>query len=276
MILISNLILSVEDGSTIASTEIYGKDKKTYINIGSGNVFKLSWETPTLMNEAVDHYSLIIKRFDPTLNVYYDILDKNIGLVNEFYVDSHLLPTLPEQYILSIYIVAYYKSGSAITSNIVNPYITKGSGTYVKVKKEDYAQSLMKRALAFAKVVTVLKADDGFELKDIDGKTLVTLGVSGDPITVESKLMDLNKEILLDPDGNELFANATKLLTSTSGWEVVQEGYTRGSDDEWHTNDIRYEMLISTAEGDDYGKPIEVIVDNDTNGNPIYEPLYVL
>ena len=60
MILISNLILSVLEGSTIASTEIYGTDKKTYVNIGSGNVFNLLWTPPTLTNDTIDHYNLLI------------------------------------------------------------------------------------------------------------------------------------------------------------------------------------------------------------------------
>ena len=156
MILISNLILSILDGSTIASTEIYGANKKTYINIGSGNVFKLTWKTeletnPVFTNDIVDHYNLVIKRFDPTLSVYYDIFDKNVGLINEFYVNSEMLPSIPLQYILSIYVVAYGKLGNVLTSNVTNSYVCKGSGAYVKVQPEGYTQPIMKRALAFAK-----------------------------------------------------------------------------------------------------------------------------
>ena len=171
MILISNLILEVLEGSTITSTEIYGTDKKTYINIGSGNVFKLMWETPTLTNDAVDHYGLIIKRHDTAINAYYDIFDKNIGLVNEFYVDSPLLPTVPEQYMLSIYLVAYGKHGSVITSNVVNPYVSKGSGGYVKVE-EVYNQPIMKRALALTKGVPVFIDIENNTLVDAEGNVL--------------------------------------------------------------------------------------------------------
>jgi hypothetical protein len=274
VILISNLVLTVSDGSTIASTEIYGADKKTYINIGSGNVFKLTWKTdpetaPVFTNDTVDYYNLVIKRFDPTLSVYYDIFDKNVGLINEFYVNSEMLPSIPLQYMLSIYVVAYGKGGNVITSNVANAYVCKGSGAYVKVTEG--AQQIMKRALAFAKVVTVLKTEEGLKLQDIEGNTLVTIGTTDGTITVESELTDLSGDVLLDPAGNELFANATKLLNTTSGWEVVQESYTRGSDNMWHFNDIRYEMLIATD-----GKPIEVLVGKDTTGNSIYEPLYVL
>ena len=256
MILISNLILSVEDGSTIASTEIYGADKKTYINIGSGNVFKLSWTTPTLTNDMVDRYSLIIKRHDTTLNVYYDIFNKNIGLVNEFYVDSSLLPTVPLQYMLSIYVVAYGKLGSVVTSNVVNPYISKGSGTYVKVTEG--LQPIMKRALAFAKIA--LMSDEGETLTDAEGKVLFT--EDAPILKTEFVLADSNSEVLLDHEGRTLLATATKVLESTNGWTVVQEGYTKATDGTWRTNDIKYEVLVDQS---------GAIITDSSN-----EPIYIL
>ena len=230
MILISNLTLDISDSirindidttcTAVPATEIYGTDKKTYINIGSGNVFRLYWETPSLTNnDAVDHYNLIIKRHDIVLNVYYDIFDKNIGLVNEFYVDSSLLPALPLQYKLSIYIIAYSKNGSVITSNIVTPYISKGTGTYVKVQPEGYKQAIWKRALAFANAPTL-----------------------GEPTAV-SVLLDSNGKELLDAEGNLLTAEATRVLYSDT-WNVMQEGYTKASDGTWKTNDLKYEVLV--------------------------------
>ena len=237
MILISNLILSIKDGSTISSTEIYGADKKTYFNIGSGNVFKLYWETPTLTNDAVDHYSLVIKRHDITLNVYYDIFDKNIGLVTEFCVDSVILPTVPEQYKLSIYLVAYGKLGSVITSNVLTPYVSKGSGIYVKVE-DGYAQPIMKRAIAFENIPT--PADSAATLANTDGYAI--------PI--------------LDNDGNQVSLEATRLLSSID-WSTMRESYTKASDGTWRTNDIKYEILVDFNNG-------EIITDKNN------EPIYVL
>lgn len=294
MILISNLILSVEDGSTIASTEIYGADKKTYINIGSGNVFKLSWTTPTLTNDTVDRYSLVIKRHDTTLNVYYDILNKNVGLVNEFYVDASLLPAIPLQYMLSIYLVAYNKSGSIVTSNVVNPYISKGSGTYVKVEdRERYKQPIMKRAIALAKTVlagtladsegrilediedkTLFAADastvnteailtdlEGKTLMDIEDKALLVIGTS--TVSTGTTLTDSTNRVLKDIEGNTLFAEATRILESPDGWTVMQESYTKDANtDEWRVNDIKYEVLV-----DQDGA---IIVDSAN------EPIYIL
>jgi hypothetical protein len=232
VILISNLVLNIKDGSTIASTNIYGADKKTYINIGSGNVFKLEWGTPALANDNIDRYSLVIKRYDPTLNVYYNIFDKNIGLVNEFFVDSPMLPVLPEQYMLSVYLVAYGKQGSVVTSNVINPYVSKGSGTYVKVEA-GYAQSIMKRALAFANAPT----------------TNETVAV----------LMDSNGEELVAADDEPLTVEFTRLLSSAT-WNVMQEGYTKDAEGNWRANDIEYEVLVDSS-----GNII-----TDENGESIY------
>lgn len=231
---ISNFTLSFSDGSTIASTDIY--DAKTYINIGSGNVFKLSWEAPTFDNDSVDYYKLVIKRHDTTLNVYYDIFDKNIGLVSEFYVDSALLPALPLQYKLSIYLVAYSKRGSTIASNIVTPYISKGTGTYVKVTPTGYSQPIMKRALAFVEVPvtdTVIPA--------------VILDKEGNVVP------------LLDSDGNEIPLTATNILASDK-WNVALEYYVKDDKGVWKTSDIKYEVLV-----DETGEIIK-----DSTDTPIY------
>lgn len=271
MILISNLTLNIKDGSTIASTNIYGADKKTYINIGSGNVFKLDWETPVLTDgDNIDRYSLVIKRYDPTLNVYYNIFDKNIGLVNEFFVDSPMLPIAPAQYLLSIYLVAYSKLGSVITSNIQNPYVSHGGGTYVKVEGDGnitYKQPIMKRALGFVKntqamsatsaVSLVLTDSEGYVLTDSDGKILSPKAAA--------KLLNRFEEQFVDANGRALFAPATKLLESTNGWAVVQKGYTK-VDDTWRTNDIKYEVLV-----DKNGEIIKQL-----NADGTYEPIYIL
>ncbi len=264
MILISNLILSIKDGSTVASTSIYGADKKTYINIGSGNVFKLEWETPILTNDTVDHYSLVIKRYDPTLNVYYDILNKNIGLVNDFYVDSPMLPIAPEQYLLSIYLVAYGKHGGVVTSNVKNPYICKGSGSYVKVNSTDYAEPIMKRAIAFVYTPDALVTAEGSTLVDSEENTILVLDEA--LLKTEDILADVNGEPLMDVTEETIYVDMTKLLYSTD-WTVVQEGYTKAADGTWRTNDIKYEVLQVLNEST--GK-YEVLTGSDNN------PIYIL
>lgn len=255
MILISNLILYVEDGGTIASTNIYGTDKKTYINIGSGNVFKLYWGIPELENDTVDHYNLVIKRHDTTLNVYYDIFDENIKSVNEFYVTSSLLPALPEQYMLSIYLVAYGKQGSILISNIVNPYVSKGSGTYVKVQPEGSTQPIIKRALALAKVnepSTILLLDSKSRtLKDSMQRTFFAINPEAPSATAtvsEYSLADANGVPLFDSAGIKLLADATDVLVSTNGWRVMLESYIKTDDNTWSASNIKDEILIDGGE----------------------------
>ncbi len=297
MILISNLILEVNDGTTIASTEIYGTDKKTYVNIGSGNVLSLNWYFDTLPNdETLDHFKLVIKRYDPTLDVYYNILDKNIGLVNSFYVNSDILPIVPLQYMLSIYVVAYDKQGGAMTSNVVTPYVCKGSGSYVKVQPEGYAGPIMKRALAFAKTARAAMAGATAPIESVvalatnSGELLHTnkedqieilVVTDEDPFVpkeqIESELADKNGILLLDAsteEGELLLATTTKLLYNVNGWDIMQESYTKGDDNEWHTSDIKFEVLVAKGTENSY-EPIMVRI-NDDKDNPIYEPLYVL
>ena len=297
MIIISNLVLEIYDSNTIASTDIYGADKKTYVNIGSGNVFQLDWDLGRLQNDTLDHFNVVIKRYDPVLNVYYDILHKNVGAVFSFSVKADYLPAAPAQYMLSIYVVAYGKKGSVITSNVVNTYVCKGSGSYVKVEYDDYKQPIMKRALAFAKTASSMSAAmasltevltdiDGYVLLDSDDKVLSVMSLTQPTETQPTELVSLDGLVLKFKDEDEtekvLLAPATKLLTSVTGWEVMQEGYTKGTDGEWHTNDIRFEVLIAGGESNDYGTIIEVIVSkdgDDADGNPInpvFEPLYVL
>ena len=246
MILISNLILSIkEDDSTFASTNIYGEDKITYINIGSGNVFCLEWQLDSLPdNDTLDYFNLIIKQYDPTLDVYYNILDKNVGQTYNFYVNSEILPAYPLQYALAIYVVAYGTQGSAIISNIVNPYVSKGSGAYVKVQPEGYTQPIMKRALAFVKTdMSDLSSPLG--LATSDGELLQTNREDQTEILVitglfkpDYRLADKTGNFLFDKNGTNLSALFTKLLTNAAGWNLVQEVYTRDNDT-WHISDIK-------------------------------------
>lgn len=238
MILISNIVLEVLDGSTIASTNIYStkgtEDKKTYVNIGSGNVFNLKWTVPILTNDTTDHYDLVIKRYDQTLNVYYDIFDKNIGLVNKFYINSDILPAAPEQYLLHVYVVAHGKKGEVVTSNVVTPYICKGGGTYVKTGT---VYTYMKRALIFVNASTTTEADA--TLHDINGRELQMLNNTGNPIPV--------------------VVEATRLLSSDT-WNIVQESSVKDANGSWHKNDIKYELLLDQYDG----------VITDSNNEPIY------
>lgn len=247
MNLISNLILQVLDGNTVASTEIYGTNKKTYINIGSGDVFKLQWNTPELaVDDSIEHYDLVIKRHDTILDVYYNIYNKSIGLVNEFVVESSLLPTLPTQYMLSIYLVAYSTQGSVIISNVENPYISKGSGSYVCVKVEDTedAPLIMKRAIAFTKIALPRLVDKNIKLlKDSKGRTL-TLTSLPDKYARVRDLADSDSELLKASGGVQLTAKAANVLNIVNGLTLVQNIYMQDSSGSWQQSDIKDEVLI--------------------------------
>lgn len=285
MILISNLNLSIKDGSTISPTEIYGV--KTYIDIGSGNVFGLSWNTPTLTTDTVDRYDLVIKRHKPEVNVYDVIFDKNIGLVNEFYVDSAILPDFTMPYETSIYLVAYGKQGSVLTSNVINPYVCKGSGIYVKVQPGNYKQPIMKRAVALGKIESgrvtisdiesgvsvatsaelaeyteaIIRDCDGYVLRDVTKKVLYSVPAT----TVEMELADITGQLLVDSSGRTLFAEVSNLLENPDGWTIMQEIYTKDDANNWRINDIEYEVLV-----DKTGEIIYTLNDGK------YEPVYVL
>ena len=166
-----------------------------------------------------------------------------------------MLPVAPDQYMLSIYLVAYGKQGSVATSNVVNPYISKGSGTYVKVEA-----GYMKRALAFIKKREALAALGDEILTDIDGKSLFVPEAS--TLRTEFSLADRNGMPLIDNNEKSLIVDATRVLENTSGWVVIQEGYTKDANGTWRTNDIEYEVLVDSTG--------EIIVDENN------EPIYVL
>lgn len=148
-----------------------------------------------------------------------------------------MLPALPAQYKLAIYVVAYGKQGSTITSNVVNPYVSKGAGTYVKVTPTGYSVPIMKRALAIANAPTP------------DALTAVILDKEGNPAQ------------LLDNDANTIQPVVASVLSSDT-WSVMQEGYAKDADGTWKANDIKFEILVDLAGG--------IITDN-TN-----LPIYVL
>ena len=148
-----------------------------------------------------------------------------------------MLPALPAQYKLAIYVVAYGKQGSTITSNVVNPYVSKGAGTYVKVTPTGYSVPIMKRALALAKVSTP------------DALTTVILDQEGNTVQ------------LFDGATNAVQLTATSALSSNT-WSVMQEGYTKDTDGTWKVNDIKYEILVDSAGGlitDSSNQPIYVL-----------------
>ena len=225
----SNFTITLSDGGTVPSIDYL--TKKTYVNIGSGNILRVSWNTPTAANNAVDSYKIYILKYDFASDDYESLYTSNIGNVNEFYLKSSLFASVPQSFVsLRVYVEAISKYGTAYNciSNIEAVDISKGCGTYVKVE-DGYSQPVMKRALAFTKLNYV-------QLTDAEGK------------------------VLKDAEGKILYAKAVRTQDLDVGWSLMQEFFAKDHQSAWQTSDVRYEVLT-----DENG---ELIL--DSNNNPIY------
>ncbi len=236
----SNLSLIITGGGTIPSLDYLSNE--VYVDIGSGNVLKVAWSTPTAENNIVDSFRLCLRYFDTYTGDVIPIFNANIGLVNEFYITSSMLSTIPHSfYKLAIYVEAVSSFGAEYncSSSIYTPYVSKGCGTYMKVE-EGYTQPIMKRSLAFAKL-------DYLELFDEAGDNL------------------------LDADGNPLFGKVSSVQDDSVGWTLMQEFYSEGLREtvlqdatgrlvvdstgktisidapSWQQSDIQYEVLTDSA-----------------------------
>ena len=251
----SNLNITVSEGGTTPSIDYLAN--KTYVNIGTGNVFKISWDTPTASGNAVDNYKVYILKYDTASASYKSFYSTNIGNVNEFYAKADLFNSTAQGFVkLQVYVEAVSKYGSTYNgiSNIVSLNVGKGCGTYVKVS-EGYSQPIMKRAIAFAKLnYKVLAAEDGTPFTDENGKLLYTKvsSVQDDSIgwtlmqefykasnSAVKSVADADGLTLVDANGEPLYATAL---------------YS------WLNSDISYEILMD-ANG-------EIIT--DVNNNNIY------
>jgi hypothetical protein len=190
----SNLTITISDGGTVPSLDYLSN--KTYVDIGSGNILKISWNTPTATNNAVDNYVVNILKYDTATASYQPFYKANVGNVNEFYVKSSLFSSVQQSFSkLHIYVDVISKYGTAYngTSNIELVSVSKGCGTYVRVE-EGYTQPIMKRAIAFAKV---------------DGKPIVAN----------------NGEPFIGSDGKTLYAAVSSVQDAETGWTLMQESY---------------------------------------------------
>lgn len=238
----SDFIVNISDGNTVPSTNIFGD--KVYIDIGSGNVLKLNWETPISSTNEISYYSIYISSYDPTTENNYTIYNSNIGIVNEFYVNSSILAEESRNiYPLNITLTAHSKYGDAFNcySNTISTYIYKGCGIYVKVE-EGYTQPIMKRAIA-----------------------LVNLAEQETPSLLERnvQLTDLNGQLLTDINSRPLYAKILEQNTNSeksADWNIMQEFYFKIIDESWQQSDISYEILT-----DENGEII-----TDLNNEPIY------
>lgn len=220
---LSNFTVTLSDGGTVPSTDILGS--KTYIDIGSGNVLKISWTTPTATDNKVDSYIVYILAYNASSGTYNYINKSNVGLVNEFYLKSSLLASIKQtSYPIRIYVEAVSNKGSSYnrTSATLTTQISKGCGIYSNVA-DNGAQPLFKRSVAFAKL-------DPVALRGTDEKALV------------------------DSDDMPLFVKAAAAQDTDTGWTLMQECYAEDSSGNWKTSDIQQEPVT-----DEYD---ELIIDS--------------
>ena len=230
----SNFNITVSDGGTVPPIDYL--TNKTYVDIGSGNVLKISWNTPTATNNAIDFYTIYISYFDSTTLSYLSLCKVKLGNINEFYIKSSLLSSIKQSFIpVKIYVEAFSRYGNSYngTSNVCQVDISRGCGTYTRVT-DGYSAPIMKRSLAFTKLdyLNILAAD-------------------GPP--------------LADNAGNSLFSKRSSVQDATSGWTLMQEFllksfnkaaltninnedhglplYTKGTEEVWVPSDISYEVL---------------------------------
>lgn len=245
--------ITVSSGSTVPYIKL--SDVKTFVDIGSGSVFKLSWNTPTATNNEVDCYKLVMNMFDPETGILTYLHNDNIGNVNEFCVNSSYLSAVNiSRCSLRIQLTACSKYGQAYdsSSEIIEVYICKGSGTYIKV--EDGPQPIMKRALAFAKLNYVALTDTaGKALTDTWGEPLYAKAARTQKVILDetldyASLVDADGMLIKDTDDHSILAE-TVIAQSESGWALMQEFHSKDSNGIWRSSDISYEVLTN-ADGE--------------------------
>lgn len=166
---ISTPNVSYSDGNTVASTALVHESlsdyaDRTFINIGSGEVVKLSWPSPSGTNNVIDSYTLSLYKYDLQHGLTYTIKAPfNIGNVNEYYITADDLATVTDdRYILVVQLYANSKYGSNYNgyTALRNIPIEKGCGIYVKCK-DVFGKPYMKRAIAFARVKDGVSSTSG-------------------------------------------------------------------------------------------------------------------
>ena len=215
----SNLSITISDGGTVPSLDYLST--KTYVNIGTGNVLRVSWNTPTAADNAVDSYKITVLNYDSSSGNYKTLYSANIGDVNEFYLRASLLNALPQSFVqLRIYVEAISKYGSAYSgvSAEQSVYVSRGCGTYVKVST-GYPQPIMKRALAFTK----LTGDTGISsVQDpVTGWTLMQ--EFHGPGSLDGIVFDSDDLTLVDANGRTLYIAGISWSKSDISYEVLTD-----------------------------------------------------
>ena len=212
----TNLAITLSDGGTVPSVNL---SDKIYVDIGCGNILKISWNTPTAANNAVDNYKVYVQRYDSATSSYKYVYNANVGNVNEFYLTSSLLNSVAQSNIpLRISVEAISKYGASYngTSNVISTNVGRGTAIYTKVE-DGYKQPVLKRAVALAKLNYVALLD------------------------VDTNNLSVNR-YLVSADDKSLFAKAASTQDTNNGWALMKEFYAKNSSNKWQLNDATYEL----------------------------------
>lgn len=251
----SELQLTLSDGGTVPSLDYLSI--KTFVNIGSGNILKMSWNTPAATNNIVDNYKVYLLAYDNKTAEYKLVYNENIGRVNTFYLKASMLKNISQSLVpVRLYVEAVSKFGSEYNriSNIESIWITKGSGAYIKVET-GYPQPIMKRALAFSNLDYLpLTAEDGKVLKASSGEILYGKRSS---VQDDENGWTLMQECFIPGSAEDVLMDALGRVLTDSNDKVL---YAAGTG--WQRSDIKYEVLMDANGG--------ILTDKDNN------PIYVL
>lgn len=208
---LSSPVIRVSEGLTVPSVTL--GSRTTYINTGTGDVLKLSWDI--LEPELTNFYTLDISYFDKSGTSHALAYSIDIGKVNEYCLSAELLNSVPlDSYELAIKLTARSIYGFVYNSVSDTVYlnIKNGCGIYAKVSGGN-DQPLMKRAAALARV-SDQSEDAG---------------------------------LLLSSDSFELVASDTQYLAvDVQVWSIMSDFYKRNSNDTWDLSDITYEVLLDS------------------------------
>lgn len=195
--------ITVTNAGTVPTTNINGEE--TFLNIGTGDVLKISWPTPTASNNEISYYCVEISpsendsyHTDGTDGYFYYWYNGN---ANELYIPAaNLNSGGPGIHKLDLYFEVRSKFGlyyGAYEDDFAEyTFVNDCHGAYIKLDREHgYPQPVMKRAVAFVK-------------DQASGEWKLCQGAFHEDPTGEWKTGDISYEVLMDQNG-EIITDST-------------------------------------------------------------------
>lgn len=186
-----NLIVSDDMAAVPATSIISETGDSVFIDIGSGNIAKLAWNTLNILEDSISYYTLSIDLLDKTTNEsIQQIFSAEIGKVNEFYITSDMLSSIETTSCkVAIQLEANSDMEEVLATISATIQINKAAASYIKVNTNSDTQ-VYKRALTFIKVSNKWRLPQKIFVKNNKGTWVDN---------------DTQYEILLDCDGNILY-----------------------------------------------------------------------